>query len=164
MTRDILVIILTIIITIGWVRTSRSKSSNKYILLFGTCFVITVILYITEILTFAIIPFVGSILFFIFALLSEHKAKKVTQSGRLFTVSVLNDTSQTLTVYFNHDLLGDVNPHGQIDYDNANWDTGQYRIKAETIDGNAIYSKSLSRDEMERIANMVYRVTIKPAS
>jgi len=77
-----------------------------------------------------------------------------------FKIIFENKTQETLTIYYGDYKVGTVNPISQITYDRASWNSGRYPITAINLQGETVFSKTLTRDMMEKIETMVYKVLI----
>ena len=77
-----------------------------------------------------------------------------------FEIIFENRSQQTLIIYYGDYEVGTVDTESTITYDRAGWDTGQYPIEAINLQGETVYSKTLTREMMEKIDTMVYKVVI----
>jgi len=79
-----------------------------------------------------------------------------------FKIIFENQSEHDLTIYINDNKVGNVIPTEQITATGIPWDTGKYRIKAVNTQGGIVFSKTLTREQMQRIESRVYKVVIKP--
>lgn len=77
-----------------------------------------------------------------------------------FQIIFENRTQQTVTIYVGDYEVGNVNPEEQITRDHTPWDDNSYPVTAVNLQGETVYSKILTRDDMERIESLVYKITI----
>jgi len=82
----------------------------------------------------------------------------------LYDVVIVNQTSQTLTVYVDDVLLGTVVPSENITATDLPSNAGPLSIVAKSAQGETVFSKTLSRQQMESIGRTrpVYKVVIPP--
>jgi len=77
-----------------------------------------------------------------------------------FKLIVENQSEYDLTIYINGNAIGKVSPNGQITKTGIPWDTGKYHVEAKNAQGTTIFSKTLTRAEMQRMDSRVYKVVI----
>ena len=76
------------------------------------------------------------------------------------TIVFENGTNETLEIYIDDYKIGTVSPESQITYDRASWDSGEYPITAVNLQGDIIYQKTLTRNTMEKVETLIYKVVI----
>ncbi len=79
-----------------------------------------------------------------------------------FEIIFENQFANNVTVYVNDYKVGSVSPGEQLIDRGVPWNTGKYRIEAKTPQGEIVFSKTLTRDEMQEMKSLVYKVIIKP--
>jgi hypothetical protein len=79
-----------------------------------------------------------------------------------FELIVENQSKYDLTIYVNGNYKGNISPGVQITKMRLPWDVGQYYIEAKNTEGEIIFSKTLTRAQMQRIESRVYKVVIPP--
>jgi hypothetical protein len=77
-----------------------------------------------------------------------------------FQLIIENKSQYDLTVYVNNYKVGDVKAGEQIE-DHFGMDTGRYKIEAKNVQGEMIFSKTFTFDQMQRIDNKrIWKVVI----
>ena len=79
-----------------------------------------------------------------------------------FELIIENPTQHELTIYVNDYEIGNVSHGEQIKDTGLLWDTGKYHVEAKNIQGEIIFSETLTREKMQRIESRVYKVVISP--
>ena len=79
-----------------------------------------------------------------------------------FDIIIENQTSQNLTVYINKDKVGTVEPGKQIVAKNAPGSTWTFLTTAENMEQEIIFSQNLTRPQMQRINETLYKIVIPP--
>jgi len=68
---------------------------------------------------------------------------------------VENQSEYNLTIYNNDYEIGNVGPGEQITDIRVPWDIGKYHIEAKNAQGEIIFSKTLTRAQMQKIKSRV---------
>ncbi len=77
-----------------------------------------------------------------------------------FKIIFENTTHETLTIYLDNYKVGEVSSQQQISYDHALWDSIRYLVEAKNLKEETIFSKTLTRETMEKIGTKIYKVII----
>ena len=78
-------------------------------------------------------------------------------------IRVVNQTDQTLTIFITKQKIGEVGPGAEISNQNSLVPAGgikEYLIEAKNAQGNSVYSRSFTFDQLSR--DMNWRVVIPP--
>ena len=78
----------------------------------------------------------------------------------LAPIQIENKTSETLTIYIDEYLIGDVKPNDKIKNDMVFAGQDWYLIEAYDAQGNVVYSHKFSDEEIEKID---WKVVIPPS-
>ncbi len=78
-----------------------------------------------------------------------------------YKINFENQSEYELTVFINNYKLGNVLPGKQITDSGIPMNLVRLNIEARTLKGETIFSKTLSRDDMEKINNVEFKVVIK---
>ena len=78
-----------------------------------------------------------------------------------FKIIFENQSEYDLTVFVNGYKVGNVSPGKQLT-DTDPLTTTKFQIEAKTPQGEVIFSKLLTREQMQKVESLVYKVVIKP--
>ncbi len=70
-------------------------------------------------------------------------------------IRVINQTDQTLAIFINGHSIGDVRPSAEIKNTTVSAVLKEYLIKARNTQGNTIYSRSFTFDQLSRDMNCI---------
>jgi len=80
-----------------------------------------------------------------------------------FKLIVENQTEYDLTIYVDDYKIGNVNPGEQITESRMLLDIGKYHIEAKNAEGDTVFSKTFTFEQMQRIDNKrIWKVVIPP--
>jgi hypothetical protein len=99
----------------------------------------------------------GSLILIILAILISSSA-----CGGIFSLIIENQTAQSLTIYVETKNYGTVEPGRQIIVKENPEDVSRFSIVAKNVQGDTIFSKVLTREQMQKIDVRVYKVIIPP--
>ena len=77
-----------------------------------------------------------------------------------FQIIFENRTQEVLTIYIDDYEVGEVDPGDYISHNHVSWNYGRYLIEAINSQQEIVFSKTLTRETMEKIETMVYKVII----
>ena len=80
-----------------------------------------------------------------------------------FEIIFENQSQDKLTIYVNNHEVGNVNPGEQITDSRFPITITKFQIEAKNPQGEVIFSETLTREQMQRIESLVYKVVIKPS-
>jgi hypothetical protein len=81
-----------------------------------------------------------------------------------FDLVVENQTAQALTIYVNDGLLGNVEPGGEVTRYNTPGDISEFSIVAKSPQGETVFSKKFSRQQMQQVDSDTFKVVITTQS
>ena len=82
-----------------------------------------------------------------------------------FKLIVENQTKYDLIIYVDDYEIGNVSPGEQITESRMLLDIGKYHIEAKNAEGDTVFSKTFTFEQMQRIDNKrVWKVVIPPSS
>ena len=80
-----------------------------------------------------------------------------------FTLIVENQTEYELTIYVNDYEIGNVSPGAQIIDKEMSLNIGKYHIEAKNMQGETVFSKTLTFEQMQRVDNKrIWKAVIPP--
>lgn len=80
-----------------------------------------------------------------------------------FNLVIENQTTQTLTIYLNGGSFGTAEPGGQIIIKSSSA-TGKYSIIAKSAQGETVFSKTFTVEQMQTVDSKTYKVVIMTPS
>jgi hypothetical protein len=85
----------------------------------------------------------------------------INQGSQGMYLIIENQTDEILIIYYQNDLIGNVNPNETIQQKTL-LENGKYPITAKNMNGDIVFSKEFTFKNLQKIDNGVYKAVIPP--
>jgi hypothetical protein len=103
---------------------------------------------------------IAGLLIFIFLVSGLLVLSNACWGSPTFEIIIVNNSENALVIDIDNHKVGTIAPNEEI-VEHLLWDTGKYHIEAKNRKDEIIFSKTLTREQMQEITSRVYKVIIK---